>query len=121
MGNNYRGLKIKCFVSLLGVLIIIFMIAASALSHGPKGHSEGDFTAFQAVKKGVALYDKLVASSKLGERWETDLVNIEVSTRGTSSKKEFVVKFIRSTSDPRAVFIFFSGNGEYNGSNFIGK
>jgi hypothetical protein len=121
MGNNYRGLKIKYFVSPLGVLIIIFMIAASALSHGPKGHSEEAFTAFQAAKKGVTLYDKLLASGKLTESWETDLVNIEVSTRGARSKKEFVVKFIRSTSGPRAVFIFFSGNGEYIGSNFIGK
>lgn len=121
MVNNYRDLKSKYFFTPLGVLIIIFLITASALSHGPKGHSEGDFTAFQAVKKGVALYDKLVAGGKLGESWETDLVNIEVSTSGVGSKKEFVVTFIRTRSEPRAVFIFFSGNGEYKGSNFTGK
>jgi len=121
MVRNYRDLKIKYFVSPLGALIIIFLIAASVLSHGPKGHNEGAFTAFQAVKKGVTLYDKLLASGKLTEGWETDLVNIEISTAGVGSKKEFVVTFFRTTSDPRSVFIFFSGNGEYKGSNFTGK
>ena len=116
-----RGIKFNYVVCLLGMIIIVTAIATPALSHGPKGHSEGIFTVFQAVKKSVALYDKLVVSGKMAESWETDLVTIEVTNRGAESKKEFVVKFIRSTSDPRAVFIFFSGNGEYKGSNFTGK
>ena len=121
MNRSLRDIKLKYFVCFLGMVFVVTAIATSALSHGPKGHSEGNFTAFQAVKKSVGLYDKLVAGGKLDESWETDLVNIEVTTRGAGSKKMIVVKFIRSTSEPRTVFIFFSGKGEYKGSNFTGK
>lgn len=117
----FKNKNIKYIFCLIGMAGIIIIFTTPVLSHGPKGHSEGDFTAFQAIKKGLTLYDKLVASGKLNESWETDLVNIEVSTETKGKKKEFVVKFVRSTSDSRTVFIFFSGDGKYIGSNFTGK
>ncbi len=102
-------------------VIIIFLIAALAVAHGPKGHSEADFTALQAAKKGVMLYDRLVSSGKLDESWETDLARIEIFKNSNGPQKELVVKFSRLESEPRTVFIFFSGDGQYKGSNFTGK
>jgi len=103
----------------LGVLFFIF--TTLALAHGPKGHSSGDFTALQAAKKGIGLYDRLVSSGKLEESWEIDLINIEIGTQDKGGKKEYIVKFNRRHSEPRTVYIFFSENGEYKGSNFTGK
>lgn len=101
--------------------ILIYFFTTFAFAHGPKGHSDGDFTALQAVKKGMTLYDRLVSSGKLEESWETDLVNIEIESKDNDGKKEYIVKFNRKSSEPKTVFIFFSENGEYKGSNFTGE
>jgi hypothetical protein len=105
------------------VLVVLFLanvlISSTVLAHGPKGHTEG-FTALQAVKKGVEMYDSLCAKGKLKESWETDLDSIEVSTRTSGKQKEFVVKFTKSMGEPKSVYIFFSKKGEYKGSNFTG-
>jgi hypothetical protein len=87
--------------------------------HGGKKHAE-EFTALQAVKKGIDMYDRLVAKGKLNESWETDLDSIEVSTRASGKQKEFVVKFSRSEDKQKSVYVFFSKKGEYKGSNFTG-
>jgi hypothetical protein len=110
----------KNIIVLSGV-IISFMVAAFAFAHGPKGHSGGDFNTLQAAKKGVILYDRLVSSGKLEESWETELASIEIFKKNNGKQMEFVVKFNRSESEPQTVFIFFSGDGQYKGSNFTGK
>lgn len=103
-------------------LLLIFLLSASPVSaHGPNGHGKEKFTALQAAKKGIKLYDQLIASGKLEEDWETHLKNIDVFPRQNGKEREFVVKFNRSSGDPRSVYIFFTEKGIYNGSNFTGK
>ena len=107
--------------SRLIVLIFVILLSASmVLAHGPKGHSDIEFTALQAAKKGFELYERLVSSGKLKESWETDLTNIEVFLRPKGNNQEIVVKFSRSKGEPQAVYIFLNDKGEYSGSNFTG-
>lgn len=98
---------------------IILLMATVSFAHGPKGHTEG-FTALAAAKKATLMYDKLVATGKLDESWETKLETIVVYERNTG-QQEIVVKFSRTSGEPRAVYIFFTEQGKYNGSNFTGK
>ena len=99
--------------------LMIFLLVPLTFAHGPKGHTEG-FTPLQAVKKGSMMYDKLIASGKLDASWETGLETISVYWRDTG-QKEIVVKFTRSTGEPKSVYIFFTEKGDYSGSNFSGK
>jgi hypothetical protein len=110
----------KKFAPLLAALVV-GLFAFSAAAHGPKGHGGQSFTALAAAKKGITLYDKLVADGKIGETWETRLTAIKVFVRGTENTKEFVVQFDRDLGDPQSVYIFFDQNGEYSGSNFTGE
>ena len=104
------------------VLLLMFHLSVSLVSsHGPKGHGGAEFTALQAAKKGIELYDKLLASGKIKAPWETDLTNIEVFSRQSGEKKEVVVKFSRSKGEPLSVYIFFTQKGDYSGSNFTGN
>jgi hypothetical protein len=103
------------------MILTLFLIVSTAFAHGPKGHGSSEFTALQAVKKGIALYDQLVASAKLDEDWETNLINIKVSTRKKGKASEFVVEFSLSKDEPKAVYIFFTEKGKYSGSNFTGN
>jgi hypothetical protein len=103
------------------LLLVVLICVPLASAHGPKGHGEKEFTALQAAKKGIELYDQLVASGKLNESWETGLKNIEVFPRQSGKKGEIVVKFSRSKGEPLSVYIFFTEKGDYNGSNFTGK
>jgi hypothetical protein len=66
------------------------------------------------------MYDKLVATGKLDESWETGLDTVTVYRR-TSGRQEIVVKFSRKTGEPQSVYIFFTEKGAYSGSNFTGK
>ena len=97
------------------------LLAISALAHGPKGHGGQSFTALEAAKKGITLYDKLVAGGKLEESWETELSGIKVFSRNRENTAEFVVQFDRNRGEPRSVFIFFNDEGTYSGSNFTGQ
>ena len=96
---------------------VSLLLLGSTLAHGPGGHGEDSFTALQALDKGVALYDKLVASGKLEESWETGLNRVDINMRG----EEYVVSFSRNEGDPDRLFIFFNEEGEYTGSNFTGE
>ena len=111
----------KRFIALVVFLLMILLSISMASAHGPKGHGGAEFTAVQAAQKGITLYDKLLASGKLKEPWETDLANIEILSRQNSQKREIIVKFSRNKGEPRSVYIFFSEKGEYIGSNFTGK
>lgn len=102
----------------LGVIVSGTEIANS---HGGKTHGEEAFTAFQAVQKATQLYDRLIASGKLPEDWETDLVSIHISARGDETSRETVVQFKRTGGDPESLYFYFDHRGEYSGSNFTGK
>ena len=107
-----------------GRIMMVFSAAAlalffvgPALAHGPGGHGGSSFTALQALDKGVKLYDKLVASGKIEESWETGLKRVEIKMQGD----ETVVSFSRKEGDPESLYIFFDKDGEYSGSNFTGE
>ncbi len=108
-------------IGMLMMSIILVLLAFSTYAHGPKGHGGQSFTALEAAKKGITLYDKLVAGGKLEESWETGLIGIKVFPRSEADKKEFVVQFDRRQGEPRSVFIFFDDKGGYSGSNFTGE
>ena len=110
----------KPFSCLLVTVFILFLVVSTTFAHGSKGHSGVEFTAVQAVKKAIELFDRLIASGKLEEDWETGLKRIEMSERSTGKGKELVVKFTRSKNQPQTVYIFFTEKGDYNGSNFTG-
>ena len=121
--NDYSDTHIS-FIRLASsiLLFIVVLMSVSLVSaHGPKGHGNTEFTALEAAKKGIELYDKLVASGKIEKSWEMDLKNIKVFSRQSERKKEFVVKFNRSKGEPQSLYIFFTEKGEYNGSNFTGE
>ena len=108
-------------IGMLLVSIILILLSITTFAHGPKGHGGQSFTALEAAKKGITLYDKLVAGGKLEESWETGLIGIKVFPRSEANKKEFVVQFDRRQGEPRSVFIFFNDKGAYSGSNFTGE
>ncbi len=114
--RKYRFFLFSIFLS-----VAVIALSLPALGHGPKGHGGTAFTSLQAAKKGIMLYDKLVAGGKLPESWETDLDDIKVFSRSKNDKKEIVVQFNRLKGDPRSVYIFFDETGEYSGSNFSGE
>lgn len=122
MHNHLRSDNSSKYFFMLIVLLLMFLPNVSLVSaHGPKGHGGVEFTSLQAAKKGIELYDKLVASGKLEESWETDLKNIEVFERQSGEKREVVVKFSRNQGEPLSVYIFFTAKGDYSGSNFKGN
>jgi hypothetical protein len=103
------------------LIVLIVFLASQAWGHGPEAHGDVSFTALEAAKKGIQLYDRLLESGKLADSWETELADIRVFTRNTNNQKEVVVQFNRMTGEPRAVYIFFSEKGDYSGSNFTGE
>lgn len=121
-----KQLRMNCEGSLLGALatvvsvLAILVVAGSAFAHGGKTHASS-FTPLRALQKGTELFDQLVDSGKLAESWETDLSKVEISNRHENDRKEYVVSFQRSVGDPSTVYIFFTAEGKYSGSNFTGE
>lgn len=126
MEVNMNNVRISAGRSFLGstaavvALFAILSVAGSVFAHGGKGHANS-FTALQALQKSTDLFIQLVGSSKLGESWETDLANVEISNSQKGGHTEYVVSFRRSTGDSKTVYIFFTADGKYSGSNFTGK
>lgn len=108
-------------IALTMVLSILWINVGFSDAHGGKKHANSEFTPLQALQKAVTAYDKLIVSGKLEESWETGLQNVEVVTREKNGKMEYRVTFQRNEGTPNAVYIFYSENGEYTGSNFDGK
>lgn len=100
--------------------LAILLATAQVYGHGGKTHGSS-FTALQALQKATELYDKLVVSGKLEDSWETDLEKVDISTRQKGDQWEYVVSFERSAGEPNRVYIFFSAEGGYSGSNFTGE
>jgi hypothetical protein len=115
----------RLMVRLLGIISATIFLSvwgvASVSAHGPKGHKGNTFTALAAVKKSLELYDKLVASGKLEESWETTLSDITVHEQTQNGQIEYKVQFERSNGNPRSVYIFLDKDGNYSGSNFTGE
>lgn len=116
--NQSIGMNFLVLALIVGLTL---SVTTSALSHGGKTHSEESFTAFQAVQKATQLYDRLIAAGKLSEGWETGLKTINISTRKTGNKSEYVIQFETDKENPDSVYFFFSKDGMYSGSNFTGE
>jgi hypothetical protein len=119
--DNHHAKTTFILVILCSVLAALLLGTLPAAGHGPKGHGGNDFTHLSAAKKGIELYDKLLAQGKLNETWEMALTDIQVFSRTRENMQEVVVQFTRKEGDPRSVYIFFNSAGEYSGSNFSGK
>jgi len=104
---------------LLGVMVLLGW-GTVAFGHGGKSHTES-FTALQALQKATDLYDQLIIKDKLDASWETGLNAVEVTARDSNGRKEYRVGFHRQYGKPEAVYIFFSPEGNYSGSNYDGK
>jgi len=115
------GSKLAKVVGLAVLFFAAAIVGSITFGHDPKSHSDNDFNAFMAVKKGIMLYDRLLTSGKLTESWETDLNKVAVFIQHNGNQIEFAVKISRSKGEPKSVYIFFSDKGEYTGSNFTGK
>jgi hypothetical protein len=115
LGCSFLG-SIAAVVALLTILSVTGLVFA----HGGKKHANS-FTALQALQKSTDLLNQLVGSGKLDESWETDLANVGITNRQKGGNTEYVVSFQRSAGDPKTVYIFFTADGKYSGSNFTGE
>jgi hypothetical protein len=111
--------NMKIFLIIFFILIVIFISASIALSHGGK-HKPGEFSNLQALKKATELYDQLIGKGKLDQSWENKLSQVDVFKREKDDKSEIVVSFQRESGEPKTVYIFLNADGKYSGSNFTG-
>jgi len=107
-------------VAVISIGLAILLATWQVYGHGGKTHGSS-FTGLQALQKATELYDKLVASGKLPDSWETDLKRVDISNRQKGNQWEYVVSFERSAGEPNRVYIFFTAEGKYSGSNFTGE
>jgi len=122
--NNVRislGCSFLGSIAAVVALFTILSVTGSVFAHGGKGHSTDVFTTLQALQKATELYNQLLWSGKLPGSWETDLSRVEISNRNKGGRQEIVVSFQRPTRDPKTLYIFFSADGRYAGSNFTGQ
>jgi len=107
--------------NLMIIAIILLWISINpAFGHGGK-HAADGFTRLQTLQKATEMYDRLIENGKLDQSWETALIRVNVSNRQKGNEKEVVVSFERAEGDPQAVYIFFTSDGKYAGSNFTGE
>jgi len=103
----------------MAALLAVIVTAAVAFGHG--GKHAGKFTRLEALQNATGLYEKLIANAKLDQSWETGLQHVAISKRTHAGKDEIVVAFQRREGDPMRVYIFFTTDGKYAGSNFTGE
>ena len=121
--NNVRislGCSFLGSIAAVVALFTILSVTGLVFAHGGKGHANS-FAALQALQKSTDLFNQLVGIGKLGESWKTDLTNVEITNRQKGGHTEYMVSFRRSTGGPKTVYIFFTADGKYSGSNFTGK
>lgn len=122
MNHLKTGYKTKiAIIAFAMAFVVTSIIVLPAHSHGGKTHDGEAFTAFHALQKATQLFDRLIASGKLPEEWETGLQAVKIDTRNSTKKPEYVVQFERAKGNPISVYFFFNQDGEYSGSNFTGK
>lgn len=114
-------IKFPVLVILLTFGFLPMVLHGTSYAHGGKSHSDNAATPFAVVQKAIQLYDKFIAKQKLDVSWESGLRTISVYQEKRGSQAEWVVKFLRTKSNPEAVYIFFDPAGNYSGSNFTGK
>lgn len=117
---SHKTTRKEAFVCTI-LMAAILLTAVPAFGHGGKSHTEGSFTHLQALKQASKMFDRLAAAGKLGESWETNLVQVNIYSRNNSGQKEIVVSFHRNKETQEAVYFFFTPEGKYAGSNFTGK
>lgn len=110
--------RFRCILA--AAAVVLLLTDGTAFAHGGKSHAGGNFTPLQALQKATTLYDKLIVDGKLEESWETDLKDVSVQMRRKDDKTEYRVGFKRKTGSPDTVYIFFTLDGQYAGSNFEG-
>ena len=118
--NKLSGLSTNIFMIIAMTLLWISISTSVVLGHGGK-HAGNEFTHLQALQKATELYDRLIGNGKLDQGWETTLIRVNVSNRQKGNEKEVVVSFERVEGEPKTVYIFFTANGKYAGSNFTGE
>ena len=106
-------------LAVAALLLAIVATAALAFAHGGK-HSD-KFSQLQALQNATKLYDQLIAKGKLDPTWETGLQNVAIANRTHNDRDEIVVTFERKEGNPNRVYIFFTAEGKYAGSNFTGE
>jgi len=118
--NTITSKKIMAMIT-IATAILVFSVALPVWAHGGKSHGGSGFSSLQAVQKATELYDRLIKMEKLEEEWETGLKTIDISTRQTDGKREYVVRFSLIEGNPDSVYFYFDQKGEYSGSNFTGN
>jgi hypothetical protein len=114
------GLRIQTWMIIPLIMLGFFIFSTLVFGHGGK-HAADEFTHLQALQKATELYDRLIGNGKLDQGWETTLIRVNVSNRQKGNEKDVVVSFERAEGEPKTVYIFFTANGKYAGSNFTGE
>ena len=112
--------RIKTLMIIPFIMMWFFIFSTPVFGHGGK-HAGNEFTHLQALQKATELYDRLIGNGKLDQGWETTLIRVNVSNRQIGNEEEIVVSFERAEGEPKTVYIFFTTNGKYAGSNFTGE
>ena len=111
----------KPTAALVGIIVFAAALASgTARGHGGKKHGPTGFTHLAGVQKAIVLYDELVSKGKLDESWEMSLKSVAITPRTKDGKEELVISFTRGEGNPNTVYIFFTMDGKYAGSNFSG-
>jgi len=116
---NLQKIRRSRRLAVAALLLAIVATAALAFAHGGK-HSD-KFTQLQALQNATKLYDQLIAKGKLDPSWENGLQNVAITNRTQNDRDEIVVAFERKEGNPNRVYIFFTAEGKYAGSNFTGE
>jgi hypothetical protein len=119
--KNLKWHRPRISTTLTISLAVLAVVVTAALAFGHGGKHSDQFTHLQALQKATQLLDQLVAKGKLDQGWETGLQQVDVSKRNNKGQEEIVVAFQREAGDPRQVYIFFTTQGKYAGSNFTGE
>ena len=118
--SDYRKQTAGAVLFLLAIAWLLG-ISDNLFAHGGKTHGDEAFSSFQALEKATGLYDRLIASGKLSEEWETELKTVRIEVRNKGAGREYVVEFTKAEGNPQSVYFFFDYEGNYTGSNFTGK
>ena len=113
-----ENMRLSVWAPLVAALMLL--VAGTAFGHGGKTHADEKFTALEALGKATELYGRLVESGKLDGSWKSDLERVEIAHMNKKDGRAFGISFHRGGTEPKAVHIFFTGDGKYAGSNFTG-
>ena len=117
-----RNISIAFFVSTL--LFVSPIMAGSGHEHGPNGgHSHGPISNEAVIKKANQQINSLVRRGKLDKSW-ADAKATGATKKAFEHGDEWVVTAKNdqaSDAAKRSLYIFFTLDGSYTGSNFTGN